>query len=267
MVASSDLGGLGSREGPRVTYNWVLPSIAPMLLPWLAILGLLALKPNRCAGAWWIWLPLGCVMAFTLAPPDILPSGADFFLDVIAALAAGLAAVWLLANYLRRHHRFVTFLCLLSALAGFSLLGFVSRLDWSFTDFNFTDETLPAVIVLAVGVLASSAALILGGLICRGRYRPLRLYGWLLLLLAGSWLVVTAPIFVLQSIGSNGGIDWGEFFVPVLVVAVCHFATLLPFLILSSASPFYRERLKALLHAKPEAPPVMAPVPEASLKT
>jgi hypothetical protein len=38
-------------------------------------------------------------------------------------------------------------------------------------------------------------------------------------------------------------------------------------LILSSASPFYRERLKALLHVKPETPPLIAPLPDASLKT
>jgi hypothetical protein len=42
---------------------------------------------------------------------------------------------------------------------------------------------------------------------------------------------------------------------PFLAAAI-HFATLLPFLILSSASPFYRERLKALLNVKPEPPPV-----------
>ncbi len=102
IVASSDLGALGPRDGPPVAYNWVLPGIAPLLLPWLAILGLLVLKPNRCAAAWLIWLPLGCVIAFTLALLPILPAGTDFFLDVIAALAVGLAAVWLLSDYLRR---------------------------------------------------------------------------------------------------------------------------------------------------------------------
>jgi hypothetical protein len=35
------------------------------------------------------------------------------------------------------------------------------------------------------------------------------------------------------------------------------FATLLPFLILSSFSPFFRERLKTLLHLKPETPPAI----------
>jgi hypothetical protein len=262
IVASSDLGGLGSKEGSAVTYDWVLPSLAPQLLPWLVILGLLALKANRCAAAWWIWLPVGCVIAFTLATPDILPSGTNFFLDAIAALAAGLAAVWLLSNYLRRQHRFVTFLCLLLALAGFSALAFVSQ-----QSAGFTIETLQAGIVLAVAVLASAGALSLAGLICRGRYRAIGLYAWLLILLAAMWLVIAAPFFLFALIASGGRLPWGEFIVPVFTVAAFHFATLLPFLILSSASPFYRERLKALLHVKPETPPLLAPLPDASLKT
>ena len=263
IVTSSDLGALGSKEGLPVTYNWVLPSVAPLLLPWLVILGLLALKPNRCAAAWLIWLPLGCVIAFTLAPPDILPSGTNFFLDVIAALAVGLAAVWLLSNYLRRQHRFVTFLCILPALAGFSALAFVSQQSGSFA----IEETLQGGIVLAAGVLISSVALSLDGLICRGRYRAVRLYGWLLLLLAVLWLGIATPLFVLQFGASGGMIGWTVFFVVVLAAAVVHFVTLLPFFILSSASPFYRERLKGLQHVKPETQPLIAPLPEASLST
>jgi len=262
IVAASNLGALGSRYGSPVAYNWVLPGIAALLLPWLAILGLLTLKPNRRAGAWLVWLPLGCVIAFTLAPLPILPSGTDFFLDVFAALAVGLAAVWLLSNYLRQQHRLLTFLCLLLALAGFSVLAFVSRQGWS-----FTIETFQVGIVLAAGVLASSVALSLGGLICRGHNRPLGLYPWLLILLAVVWLVIGAPFFVFALIASGGTIAWSEFFLPVLAVATVNFATLLPFLILSSASPFFRQRLKALLHVKPEVPPVIAPLPEAQLKT
>ena len=262
IVASSDLGALGPREGSPVTYTWVLPSIAPLLLPWLAILALLALKPNRRAAAWWIWLPLGCVIAFTLAPPAILPSGTNFFLDVIAALAAGLAAVWLLSNYLRQSHRLVTFLCLLLALAGFSALAFVSQQAGS-----LSIELFQGGIALALGVLVSAVALSLAGLLCRGRCRRVGLYGWLLILLVVIWLVVTAPFLVFALIASGGRIGWSEFFVFIPMVALFHFVILLPFLILSSASPFYRERLKALLHVNPETPPLIAPLPAAGLKT
>jgi hypothetical protein len=174
-----------------------------------------------------------------------------------------LAAVWLLSNYLGRQNRFVTFLCVLVTLAGFSALAAVSRQGWSL----MTIESVQIGIVLAVAVLASAMALILSGLICRGRYRPSGLYLWLLILLAGVWLVMAAPVFLIALISSGGRIEWSEFFGPVLVVATVNFATLLPFLILSSASPFFRERLKALLHVQPEAPPVMAPLPGAQLKT
>jgi len=263
IKASSDLGALGAREGLPVICQWVLPSLAPLLLPWLAILGLLALKGNRCGAAWLIWLPLGCVIAFTLAPPPILPSGTDFFLDVIAALGAGLAAVWLLSDYLRRPRRFVTFLGLLLALAGFGVLTAVCRQGLSL----MTTESVVVAIMLAVGVLANAGALSLAGLICRGRHRPLGLYAWLPILLAAISLVIGLPIFLFALIASGGRVPWSGFFVGVLAMTVLTFATLLPFLILSSASPFFRERLKALLHVKAETPPVIAPLPEAGLKT
>ncbi len=262
IVASSDLGALGSKEGPRISYNWVLPNVAPLLLPWLGMAVLLALKPNRRAAAWWVLLPLGLVFVFSLAPPDTLPGDINFFVDVVAALAFGLAAVWLLSNYLRRSHRLITFLCVLAALAGFSGLTYVSRMDLS-----STNEMAAAVIMLAVGVGVSAVALLVLGLICRKRFRPIGIYLWLLALLAVMWIAIALPIFLISVLGSSGQIDWSEFFTPVLAVAVFHFAAMLPFLILSSASPFYRERLKSLLHVKEEALPVTALVPETSLKT
>ena len=211
------------------------------------------MKPNRRAAAWLIWLPLGCVFEIELALPAFLPEGTNFLLDAIAALAVGLAAVWLLANYLRRQHRLLTFLCVLLALAGFSALTAVSRQGSSL----LSVESLQIGIVLAVAVPASAAALILGGLICRGRYRPAGIYLWLLLLVAGAWLVIAVPFFIFAVIVSGGNVSWNswsEFFIPVLAVAMANYATLLPFLILSSASPFFRERLKALLHVNLATP-------------
>lgn len=269
LVASSDLGGLGAKDGSPVPYHWVLPGIAPFLLPWLIILVLLVLKPNRCAAAWMIWLPLGCVVVLTQSTPSFLPSGANFLLDAIAALAIGLAAVWLLAGYLRPQNRFVSFLCVLLALAGSSLLAMVAKQGVSLLTVESFSESLVTGIVLAVAVLATAAALSLCGLVCHGRYRPLGLYLWLLLMLAGVWLVIVVPYFTLVVIASSGRVAWNswpEFFIPVLVVAVINYATLLPFIILSSASPFYCRRLKALLQVKPVVPPVMPPAPEAGLK-
>ncbi len=258
IIASSDLGALGAKDGLPAEYNWVLPGVAPLLLPWLVILGLLALKPNRHAAAWLIWLPLGCVTAIILLAPA-MPGGPDFLLDAIPALAIGLAAVWLLSTYLRRTYRWLTFLGVLIALAGFSALTFVSRQGWSVLDTN----TLQTGIVLGVATLASAIALTFGGWICRTRLRPAGLCLWMLLSLLCLWLLIAAPFFIVAEISDQGRIPLGEFFSPVLVVAAGNFALLLPFLILSSASPFYRKRLKALLNIQPDAPPPLsAPAPK-----
>jgi hypothetical protein len=277
IVTSFDLGTMGARDGPAVEYNWVpaapnvsgfrseandgsaaendwfLPGVLPWV-PWLIIFGLLALKQNRRPAAWLIWLPLGCATAFTLVLPSILPSGSDFLQEAIVALAFGLAAVWLLSNYLRRSRRRLTFLCFLLALAGFSELTAMARQNFSLA----TDESSEISLLLALTVPASAVALSLAGRICRGRYRPAGLYLWLLILLVGVWLVIAAPFFLSAAAASSDGIPWADFFIPILAVAAGNFALLLPFLILSSANPFYRERLKALLPVQPEAPPPLS---------
>ena len=138
IVASSDLGALGSRNGSPIAYNWVLPSIAPLLLPWLAILALLALKPNRGWSAWWIWLPLACLAAgchcleLALRSSDTgLPEGMlGVFLEVPVAWGFGLAALWLLASYLGDCGRFRTFLGSVAVLAAFMVFSFAARVGW-----------------------------------------------------------------------------------------------------------------------------------------
>jgi hypothetical protein len=258
VVASSDLGPLGSRDGPATAYNWVADGIFSQLLPWLALLGLLALKPNRQGRAWWIWLPLGVIVALTQVPWPMLPSGADSFLDVIAALAVGLAAVWLLSDSLRQRSRFLTFLCVLLVLGVFSALAFLAGQGWNLLNVQAVQVGL----ALALGVAATAVVLVLDGLVCRGTYCPLWLYLWSYLLLAAVWLVIVAPLGLTAMMTANGRIGWFEFLTPVLVAATVNYAVLLPFLLLSSASPFFRERFKVLLHVRIEAPPlIVTPTP------
>ena len=255
IVASADLGGLGPKDGAPTEYTWMLPGLAPLLVPWLMILALLMVKSNRCLSAWLLWLPLGCVAVVTSLGSNWLPNS-DFLLDSILALVFGLAAVWLLSNYLRRSHRVLTFFCVMLVLAVFSALAYVGRqgLEWTGV------EIVQVGAVLGLGVLISTLAISLAGWICRGRYRPLALYLWLVLLLAALWLVLCLPFFLFASFSSGGQIQWIEFIPPVLLVSGVNFALLLPFLILSSANAFFRERLKALLNVRLEAPPILPAV-------
>ena len=256
----ADLGGLGAKEGAPVSYHWTVPSIIPSLLPWLAVLLLLLVKSNRCGQAWWIWVPLGCVTAAgqLLQPAfGFIPSEtAAMFLDLVSSLAIGVAAVWLLAPQLARSHRLLTFLCLVPTLGIFSLFSFLMKQDWGGSG---TAVALAMLVPLAIGVFVVAVAILLAGLACRGRYRPLGLYLWIVVSLLALWLVIVTPFFGLTMIVSGGQLPWQEFFIGILIMTAVSFGVLLPFLILSSANSLFRERLKLLLHTERKAPPPVLP--------
>ena len=260
MVAYDDLGGLGLKQGAPVFYDWAAPSVIPQALPWVAILGLLLLKPNRCASAWWICVPLALVGGVACTPQsllDLLPSSQfEMLLDWISGLGFGVAAVWLLSGHLGWKHRMLAFLGILLAQGGFSLIAFLFRQGWGEAGL----QTLQLCITLAASALVMSVALSLAGLVCRGRPGGLRLGLWLIAGLAVVWLLILAPFFIISMIGTQGKLPLGVLFSIIGVATGVTFVVLLPFLLLSFANDFYRGRLEGLLHLGGVAPPpVMAP--------
>jgi hypothetical protein len=260
VVAYTDLGGLGLKQGAPVFYDWAAPSLIPQVLPWLAILGLLLLKPNRCASAWWVCVPLALVGGVACAPQsvvELLPSSQfEMFLDLISGLGFGLAAVWLLSSYLSWKHRMLAFLGILLAQGGGSLLAFAVRQGWE----QVGPQTLELGVFLAVSVLVMSVALSLAGLVCRGRCGWLRLSLWLIAALVVVWLLILGPFFIFSMIFSGGNLPFQVLFAIVAVATGVTFGVMLPFLLLSFANDFYRERLKGLLHlGGAGAPPVITP--------
>jgi len=241
-------------------YNWTRPNPLPVLLPWLAILGLLLLKPNRCAQAWWIWVPVGCVAgvgALSALEVEFMPSAVlQMFGGILAAAGFGLAAVWLIAGYLGWKHRAVAWVGMVVALGGFSLLAALIRQGLE----GIGPDMLPGLITLAVGAVVIPLAVTLAGLFCRGRYSPLRICLWVAAVLVGIWLLVIGPFFITAMIFNPGDVPLLALVGVVLSAAGGSFAVLLPFLILSFTNAFYRERLKDLLHLGREAaPPPIAP--------
>ena len=272
------MGGLGATEGPPVTYNWTTASVGPQLLPWLAILALLALKPNRGWRAWWIWLPLaglaaGChwlQLTAQTSPTNSMGEAEAVFLEVPVAWGFGLATLWLLASYLGGGGRLRTFLGSVAVLAAFMMFSFAAQVGWSMETepiMSLMDPRhcaatasagvmgLPLLVPLVLPAPVFAAALALCGLACRGRYRPFGQWLWLFMSLLVVWIGVSALLYRLCPTGLLGNVGYGLFLGIGLFMMVVTFATLLPFLILSSASPIFRERLKALLHVKQEPPP------------
>jgi hypothetical protein len=119
---------------------------------------------------------------------------------------------------------------------------------------------LPFLVPLVLPALVAATAMALCGLACRWRHRPGWLCLWLLLSVPAASVAVSALLDVLRRMAWAGSAQSFNFLnvgQPVLVVtfatllSVVAFAGLLPFLILSWVSPFFRERLKALLNVKP----------------
>jgi hypothetical protein len=254
--------------------------LLPRWLPCLAILALLALKPNRGWAAWWIWLPLGILAAgyywLLQSSPrwaeSVSGEAVEIFLDIPLAWTFGLAALWLLASHLGRHDRFRALLGGAAVLTVFIVFSFAATAGWgllteplaSLLDPRHCSATanvgvmgLPLLVLLVLPVPVLATALALCGLACRGRYRPIGNYFWLALSLLTGWLAVSAVLYRLCHVVLPGLTGYGPFLAMGLFLAVVTLAVSLPFLILSSASPFFRERLKALLHVKPESPAVI----------
>ncbi len=261
MVAYSDLGGLGSKQGAPVVYNWVMPSLMPQVLPWLLILALLMLKPNRCAPAWWIWIPLACVGGLTCTPQSLweqVPSAQfELLLELVSALGFGLAAVWLLSSYLGWIHRILAFLGMSLMLGVFSALAYFIRQSWE----GMGVETLGFGVFLGVGILVVALALTLAGLVCRGQYSCVRLSLWLITALVAAWFLIIGPCFIIGMLSSGANVSVKELLLFVAVVSGITFGVLLPFLVLSFANGFYRGRLQGLLHLGGAPPPPVIDVP------
>jgi hypothetical protein len=211
-----------------------------------------------------------------------LPKGAfDVLFDIPVAMAFGLAVLWLLPPCLGRGHRLSAFLSEWFLLLAFILFSFAALAGWNQgaepiiglldpRQFAATAGVglMGAPLVVPLALLASvvAAAMALGGLACRGRYHPCRICLRLFLSLVAVWFAVAAALHFLCPAASLFGIEFGILLCLALFMAGFTFAMLLPFLVLSWASPFYRERLKALLNVKPETPPVAAPLPDANLR-
>lgn len=89
----------------------------------------------------------------------------------------------------------------------------------------------------------------LAGRSCHGRFGRLRLSLWSLVWITTGWLAFC----VVMSVAAGHG-PWRQMVLAWLTVSGVTFGLLPPFLVLSFANGFYRERLKELLGLEDPAP-------------
>lgn len=253
-MATADLGGLGANEGPPVFLMWsglrshFSAAFFPRVVPWLVILGLLLLKPNRGWQSWWVWLPLLAVAGLGLGvvecvwPPD--EESRKIVQSMLLALGFGWAGMLLLAPFASWPRKLGRFGCLLLGLGLFALLGLAFGRDWGQGIFSEITDVVCAVLLQFL-VFAMAAALSLAGWSVRQRFTAPGFLGWLLLWLILVWLALTIPCVALSALGR------GEALAGVLAIAglasLVSFVVTLLFLALGAANPLYRQRLRQIV--------------------
>jgi hypothetical protein len=209
------------------------------MIPWLAVVFFLALKPNRTRQAWWILMPLagGVLLVMFLGSLDLIPSEPNNMLWLVfSSLVMGTALVWLVEPFGAAPSRGRTFLAA-GALLFLSSLAFVAfRADWT----AGLEESFMVAILIAIASVLMSGALLVSSLGCRRRFTAFRflvgVIGSLLLL----WTMVILPFFLFARLA--GTAEWSEFIAALLLLAGACLVPLLPFLMLSFVHPFYRMR-------------------------
>ena len=240
VKASANLGGLGSTEGPATLYQWTPPSLIPKFFPWMGLLVLTLFRQNRSRQVLWLLLPLALSggVSYLLSLMAFVDSQQmEMFSDIIQAAGMGLAGFWLLMPHLKRLNRFLTFLCVLLSLEASGLYACAVQQDWI-----GNERLAPMLIVVALLSAVFGLSIILTGWCCRHRYGPWRITLWTLLWIAVCW---GTTLGILCLIGNPGPL--GIMAAVLLVSSFVSFGLLLPFLILSFANRFFRDRLKGLL--------------------
>ena len=254
IVANADLGGVGTTLGPPSFYTWsqkplsFLRAFSPRVVPWLAILGLCLLKPNRCRQAWCVWLPLLAVAGLALGVEKCAWPADNEFRETVQPMLVALGLGWAgmlplapLAPWPRKLGRFG---CLLLGLGVFALLGMAFSRDWEKGTFMEIIDIVCAVL-LQFAVFALAAALSLAGWSVRRRLTIPGLLKWLFLWLILVWLALIIPCVTLNSLGRGEAL--AGVFVIAGLVSLVSFVVTLPFLALGAANPLYRQRLRQLV--------------------
>jgi hypothetical protein len=267
IVSSQDLGNLCPKDGVAVIYNWRWYYSVPSLALWVTLaLSISLVKANRNPHALlvlvpllivnWLWLILKKMLGFSSAD-------AEMFNMLFYSLTVGIAILWLLAHKLGNRSRFVTFLLSFTIMAVVGLTGVIS-----YGGLELSQQTVGALMLLAILVFAMLLGFVLTGWWCRKRYRPVSFMLWLAVWTVAanlvSMLVVCSIVFIVHRV--TVPIPTVLFLVSVegLILSAFLYVVVFPYMILALRSSFYRERFYACLRLK-SMPTATGPVPEASV--
>jgi len=245
VVASADLGGLGHRDGAAAHFTWTPPSLVPVVLPWMAVLLLLLLPPNRSVAAWCVMVPLAAVGGLDLclrhAISSLSSEGLDLLRPAFISAAFGVTALWLAGPYLSGRTRVGLFFLALGTLGLAGVWACAAHPDWR----SDTWETFAFLGFLACGALTAPLAISLAALVSRKRYSALRLLLWTAVFLAMLWAPLTPLGGLSHPFSGREPLRSTLSLLPPLTSVTL--LAVVPFLLLAFTGPNCRGRLLALM--------------------
>ncbi len=257
IVPSADIGDLGPKQGTAVVYNWKWYYRAPTLALWLVLIAVfIFIKDNRNPQALLILVPLLIVNLLWLVFKKAMgfrSADAEMFGMVFNSLVVSITVLWLFAHKLGNRNRFLTFLWAFALMAVLGLVGAIS-----FYGLTFSQQTVGALILLAMSALVILLGFVMAGWQCRNRYSSLRfmlyLAFWTVAVCLASMLVVFLTVSIIQQ--TTFSISTLLIMVPIvsLIFGACLYVIVFPYMILALRSAFFRERFYACLRLKSMPP-------------
>jgi hypothetical protein len=248
---------LGEKEGEPAVYNWKWRYSAPGLAIWAVLVAAIVLvKPNRNTQALLVLVPLVAVsLVWSFLRKAIgFPSSSVAALDqIIVSLTVGITVLWLLSHWLGNRNRFVIALL---ALVIIGLVGIAGAVSYPSEESSV--QTVASLLVAGLSALTLVLGFVLAGWWCRKRYSSWRFNLWL-----GVWTTVAGVgVFVILLAGILiAGCISGDLpddlltavwiiLLTGLIFGGCTYLVVLPYVILSLRSQFFRERFYACLRLK-----------------
>jgi hypothetical protein len=258
IVPSADIGDLGPQQGTSVTYDWKWYYGAPTLALWLALIAAFAfIKANRNPQALLILVPLLIMNLFWLMFKKAMgfrsPDGGMVSV-IFHTLTVGITVLWLLAPKVANWNRLVILVLGFAVMAVFGIGAGVSH----YGSLRLTEQSGGVAVLVAMLASAILLGLVLTAWQCRERYTRLRfllyLGFWSVIASLASVLVVCLIVFAIERPGLSIAEASLELLVVGLVLGVCAYVIVLPYLILALVDPFFRQRFYACLRLRPVPP-------------
>jgi len=177
-------------------------------------------------------------------------SSASQFDTVFYSMAVGITVLWLVLNYFEKFGGFVRFLLSFITIVAVAALGTLSYST------EFSNEMVLFLAFFGYLTITMLGAITAAGKLCYWKYRPLNFMLWMALWTLLCSLITTFGFFIVgTAITSSGpGLDILEAIKMLslvgLIIGLCLYVLILPFMILGFANPFFRERLKTCLQLK-----------------